>query len=162
MGINDKIGDDAFDAGMLAGAAALGDPGTTSSSGAFSPNWIPAFKHDIHGVILIAGDSHKTVDEKLAQIESIFRVGAHHALIHEVYRMVGDVRPGKEKGHEQFVPNLSVSWVSSTPLMADLASASLMAFPIQQSKMSTPTPFLVKRQYLRVSFSSAVRVILPH
>ena len=106
MGINDKIGDDAFDAGMLAGAAALGDPGTNSPSGTFSPNWIPAFKHDIHGVILIAGDSHKTVDEKLAQIESIFRVGAHHALIHEVYRTVGDVRPGKEKGHEQFVPIL--------------------------------------------------------
>ena len=114
MGINDEINDSAFDAGMLAGAEALGDQGTKSSSGVFSPNWIPAFKHDIHGVVLIAGDSHKTVDEKLAQIENIFRVGAHHALIHEVYRTVGDVRPGKEKGHEQFVTILSVSWVSST------------------------------------------------
>ena len=114
MEINDEIGDSAFDAGMLAGAEALGDQGTKSSSGAFNPNWIPAFKHDIHGVILIAGDSHKTVNEKLAQIENIFRVGAHHALIHEVYRTVGDVRPRKEKGHEQFVPILCVSWVLST------------------------------------------------
>lgn len=112
MGIKDEIGDSAFDAGMLAGAEALGDKGTKSPSGEFSPDWVPAFKHDIHGVILITGDSHKTVDEKLAQIENIFHVGAHNALIHEVYRTVGDVRPGKEKGHEQFVPTLSVSYVS--------------------------------------------------
>ena len=108
MGIKDEIGDSAFDAGMLAGAAALGDKGTTSASGEFIPNWVPAFRHDIHGVILITGDSHVTVDRKLAQIEKIFHVGAHNALIHEVYRTVGDVRPGKEKGHEQFVPTLSV------------------------------------------------------
>lgn len=112
MGIKDEIGDSAFDAGMLAGAEALGDKGTTSASGEFNPNWVPAFKHDIHGVILITGDSHKTVHEKLAQIEHIFHVRAHNALIHEVYRTVGDVRPGKEKGHEQFVPTLSVSHVS--------------------------------------------------
>ena len=112
MGIKDEIGDSAFDAGMLAGAAALGDKGTTSASGEFIPNWVPAFKHDIHGVILITGDRHETVDRKLAQIEKIFYVGAHNALIHEVYRAVGDVRPGKEKGHEQFVPTLFVSEVS--------------------------------------------------
>ena len=112
MGIKDEIGDSAFDAGMLAGAEALGDKGTTSASGEFNPDWVPAFKHDIHGVILITGDSHKTVHGKLAQIEHIFHVRAHNALIHEVYRTVGDVRPGKEKGHEQFVPTLSVSYVS--------------------------------------------------
>ncbi|KAK0516663.1 hypothetical protein JMJ35_001266 [Cladonia borealis] len=120
MGITDEIGDSAFDAGMLAGAAALGDKGTTSASGEFIPNWVPAFKHDIHGVILITGDRHETVDRKLAQIENIFCVGAHNALIHEVYRTVGDVRPGKEKGHEHFgfmdgISNPAVQDVTTNP-----------------------------------------------
>lgn len=121
MGIKDEIGDSAFDAGMLAGAAALGDKGTTSASGEFNPNWVPAFKHDIHGVILITGDCHETVDRKLAQIENIFYVGAHNALIHEVYRTVGDVRPGKEKGHEHFgfldgISNPAVQDVDTKPI----------------------------------------------
>jgi len=46
MGISDDIGDPAFDAGMLAGAQALGDPGTTAS-GKFTPDWVPAFKQDV-------------------------------------------------------------------------------------------------------------------
>lgn len=111
MGIKDDIGDTAFDAGMLADAANLGDEGTTSSTGTFTPDWIPAFKNDIHGVFLVTGDRHGTVHETLHEIKKIFRVGAHHASIHEVLSLVGDVRPGKEKGHEQFV-----SWLSSQSL----------------------------------------------
>jgi Dyp-type peroxidase family len=102
MGIKDEIGDSAFDAGMLADAQNLGDQGTTPSSGAFTPDWIPAFKHDIHGLILISGDCHATVDEKLAEIKKIFLVGTCHASIHEMLRIDGDVRPGSEKGHEHF------------------------------------------------------------
>ncbi|KAK4695719.1 hypothetical protein P7C71_g2086, partial [Lecanoromycetidae sp. Uapishka_2] len=48
MGINDEINDSAFDGGMLKDAQNLGDQGTTSSSGTFSPDWDPAFKKDIH------------------------------------------------------------------------------------------------------------------
>jgi Dyp-type peroxidase family len=102
MGIKDEIGDSAFDKGMLADAQNLGDQGTTSSSGAFTPDWIPAFKHDIHGVILISGDCHATVNEKLAEIKEIFLAGEWNASIHEMHRIVGDVRPGNEKGHEHF------------------------------------------------------------
>lgn len=102
MGIKDEIGDSAFDAGMLANAKNLGDQGTTSSSGTFTPDWIPTFKHDIHGVILISGDCHATVNEKLAEINNIFLAGEYSASIHEMHRIVGDVRPGKEKGHEHF------------------------------------------------------------
>lgn len=101
MGINDELGDTAFDAGMLAGAQGLNDPGTTSSAGVFSPNWDPAFKQDIHGLILVAGECHATVAEKLTEIEGIFTVGKSNASIVEVKRLVGDVRPGSEKGHEQ-------------------------------------------------------------
>ena len=87
---------------MLADSKALGDNGTTSN-GAFSPDWIPAFKQAIDGLILIAGDSHLTVIEKLAEVKLVFSVGAHNAAIHEVTRIIGDTRPGNEKGHEQFV-----------------------------------------------------------
>ncbi|MCJ1393012.1 hypothetical protein MMC18_005884 [Xylographa bjoerkii] len=100
LGINnEKIGDAAFENGMLADAATLGDPGSTSPSG---PDWIPAFKQHIHGMILVSGDSHKTVTEKLAEVKDIFSVGSHDAIIHEVIHIVGRVRPGKEKGHEHF------------------------------------------------------------
>ncbi|MCJ1240810.1 hypothetical protein MMC14_008814 [Varicellaria rhodocarpa] len=86
---------------MLADSKALGDNGTTSN-GAFSPDWIPAFKQAIDGLILIAGDSHLTVIEKLAEVKLVFSVGAHNAAIHEVTRIIGDTRPGNEKGHEHF------------------------------------------------------------
>lgn len=102
MGINDEIGDRAFDGGMLADAQNLGDLGSTSSS-AFTPDWVPAFKQDIHGMILVSGDSHPSVAKKLREVERIFSVRTHRPIIHEVIRIVGDVRPGEEKGHEQYV-----------------------------------------------------------
>lgn len=89
---------------MLADAQNLGDKGTTSASGTFSPDWDPEFKEDIHGLILITGDSHTTVNETLAKVEKIFSVKARNASIHEVTRKIGDVRPHKEAGHEQYVP----------------------------------------------------------
>lgn len=49
LGINDEIGDSAFDEGMLKDAQNLGDQGTTPPSGTFSPDWDPAFKKEIHG-----------------------------------------------------------------------------------------------------------------
>ena len=88
---------------MLADAQNLGDLGSMSSSGAFTPDWIPAFKQDIHGLLLISGDSHFSVAKKLGEIERIFSVRTHNPIIHEVIRIVGDVRPGEEKGHEQCV-----------------------------------------------------------
>lgn len=106
MGITDEIGDTAFDTGMLAGAKDLGDIGTSPPNGPFDPDWIPAFKQDIDGLILITGDSYATVAEKLAEIEKILLVQARNPIIHEVIRLVGDVRSGKVKGHEQFVSHL--------------------------------------------------------
>ena len=102
LGIQDDIGDTAFNGGMRADAENLGDLGTTVSGG-FEPDWIPAFKQAIHGIIIVSGDCHETVAEKLEDVEDIFSIGRHDALMHEVLRIVGDVRPGKEKGHEQFV-----------------------------------------------------------
>jgi len=89
---------------MFADAANLGDVGTKSPSGTFTPDWDPAFKSNtIDGLIFISGDCHATVKAELKKIEDIFFVGTSHALIKEVFTISGDVRPGKEKGHEQYV-----------------------------------------------------------
>ena len=102
MGIDDStINDAAFTKGMLADALDLGDPPTTADPK--SPDWVPAFKHGVDGMVLVSGECHATVAEKLAEIEKIFFVGTPSATIHEALRIVGDVRPGDEKGHEQFV-----------------------------------------------------------
>ena len=85
---------------MLADAENLGDKGTTTG-GKFDPDWEPALKRGVHGLILITGECHSTVTETLKDIEKIFNVRAPNAVIHEVLRVVGDVRPGAEAGHEQ-------------------------------------------------------------
>lgn len=103
---------------MLKDAEDFKDPGTKLPSGEFSPDWLPAFKQDIHGMFLVSGDCHNTVAEKLEQVGRIFSMGGHDATIHELIRIVGDVRPGKEKGHEQFVPCFS----SVILVTADLSS----------------------------------------
>ncbi|KAI0636146.1 peroxidase TAP [Trametes polyzona] len=101
LGITDDLGDSAFKAGQLADAQDLGDQGQTVN-GKFVPNWIPAFKGVIHGVILISGDSDLTIAATRLVVEGIFNFGLHNALLHEVITITGTVRPGAEKGHEHF------------------------------------------------------------
>ncbi|KAI0353796.1 Dyp-type peroxidase [Trametes cingulata] len=101
LGITDDIGDSAFTGGQLKDAPTLGDQGTTVN-GTFVPDWIPAFKSTIHGVILISGDSDVTIAATRLAIEAIFNFGAHNATLHEVITLQGTVRPGAEKGHEHF------------------------------------------------------------
>ena len=71
----------------------LNDP---KSADGKTPDWDPHFLQDIHGVILISGDSHGTTDKKKAEIDRIFG----HS-IKEIITIRGDVRPGAEDGHEQ-------------------------------------------------------------
>ncbi|EIM91696.1 DyP-type peroxidase [Stereum hirsutum FP-91666 SS1] len=103
MGITDDIGDKAFTDGQLSDAENLGDKGSTDAHGNFVPSdWLNAFRHPVHGVILLSGPSHASVKAMLRDVEQIFRVGSHHSSIKIVLEVVGDVRPGKEKGHEHF------------------------------------------------------------
>ena len=96
---------------MLAGAKDLGDPGTTSGN-KFTPNWNPAFKQDIHGVFLVTAESRDTAQATFAQIIKNFSVGAPRMeLFFEVTRVIGDVRPGDQKGHEQSVRLLGLSFI---------------------------------------------------
>ena len=71
----------------------LGDP---KSADGKTPAWDSHFLKDIHGVILISGDSHGTTDKKKAEIEGIFG-----SSIKNIITIRGDVRPGDQDGHEQ-------------------------------------------------------------
>nr|WAW38308.1 DyP-type peroxidase [Cyanosporus caesius] len=86
-GVTDDIGDAAF---------------TSDCHGTFEPNWVPAFKNPVHGVILVSGSSRLVVEVTVLEIETILKVGCVDATVHEVLRVVADVRPGDQKGHEHF------------------------------------------------------------
>ncbi|KAI9652145.1 MAG: hypothetical protein M1831_007177 [Alyxoria varia] len=101
LGIEDDIGDAAFNEGMLAGAQALGDSGKLVDNN-FDPEWEPAFKKDIHGSVNIAADCEATVSHTLKDIEAIFEVGNPTSSIKETLKLSGKTRPGKESGHEHF------------------------------------------------------------
>ncbi|KAF8890920.1 peroxidase TAP [Infundibulicybe gibba] len=102
LGIDDKslTVDTAFKSGQLADAFNLGDDGKGDPAH-FDPEWDPAFKEQIHGVIISAGDSDETLKDTISKIE-------HHqsslsGLAMTVVKSInGTVRPGKEKGHEHF------------------------------------------------------------
>lgn len=67
------------------------------------PDWEPAFlqeTHEIHGVLLVTGDCYDSVNSKLDEVKAIFTVEGTSAIA-EVLTLAGDVRPGKERGHEQ-------------------------------------------------------------
>jgi len=67
------------------------------------PDWDDAFLHNnIHGLIIISGDSHASVNKKKLEIEAIFGVRTPTASLSEIISIVGDVRPGDEAGHEHF------------------------------------------------------------
>ena len=71
----------------------LGDPKSPDGK---TPAWDPRFLRDIHGVILISGESHGTTDVKKVEIDLHFGLS-----IKEIITIRGDVRPGDEDGHEQ-------------------------------------------------------------
>ncbi|GLB42843.1 putative peroxidase [Lyophyllum shimeji] len=111
-----------FELGQRQDAKNLGDKGTGDIPN-FVPEWEPAFLQDIHAVILISGDSHRTVDKKLQEIKEIFGLApsGNKPSIKEVTTIVGDVRPGKESGHEHFgfldgISNPSVIGFDTSPI----------------------------------------------
>ncbi|KAI0126765.1 peroxidase TAP [Xylariales sp. AK1849] len=95
LGITENIGDDAFKKGMLADA----EPNLLDDLS----DWDRKLKEDIHGVILIAGDSKDTIDKSLNSAKDVFHVGnPDKAGIEEITRLEGHIRPDDEAGHEHF------------------------------------------------------------
>jgi len=72
----------------------LGDP---KSADGKTPDWNPHFLKDLHGVILISGESHESTENKKREIDLIFS-----SSIKEIITIRGDVRPGAQDGHEHF------------------------------------------------------------
>lgn len=81
---------------MKSGASNLGDNGVQQADGTFQPDWDDTFLQEIHGVTLVTGTDHDTVNEKLASVKDVLS-GA----VTEISTLSGDVRPGDEAGHEQ-------------------------------------------------------------
>jgi hypothetical protein len=103
MGVDDSplTGDANFLNGQKADAESLGDKGSGTGP-SFVPDWDPAFLQEIHGVILVSGDSHSSVNKALSEAKIAFGIASlDEPSIKEVISIVGDVRPGKESGHEQ-------------------------------------------------------------
>jgi len=102
LGIDDgKLSDSAFLAGQRADAEGLHDKGTGTGP-SYVPDWEQPFKKEIHGVFLLAGDSHATIDKKLHDIKNIFGVGGPKPSIKEITTVRGDTRPGDQSAHEHF------------------------------------------------------------
>jgi hypothetical protein len=97
INVNDESGDSHFNSGQFADAELLGDPGMKDKDGKFIPNWEPAFKNHLDGVFIVTAESHATLNKELSTIDRAF----NHGSIHKVTTLHGDVRPGKESGHEQ-------------------------------------------------------------
>lgn len=87
LGAKEDIGDAPFTAGQLAGAKALGDSGVTNQQG-FIPNWETAFTQPIHGVLVVAGETWKTVNNRLDHARNVLGQS-----IRVVYDLKGTVRP---------------------------------------------------------------------
>lgn len=92
---------DAFSTGQKEDAIAfLGDPKNADGG----PDWDNAFlTGNIHGLIIVSGDSHASVLSKVHDIEAIFGVNTSHSSLKVIISIVGDVRPGDQAGHEQLV-----------------------------------------------------------
>ena len=87
MGITEDTKDAPFEAGQFENIGTLNDN---------AENWLPVFKDGVHGVIIFAGNCREVIDPKVTEIKRILGT-----TIHEVFHVTGNVRPGKEKGHEQ-------------------------------------------------------------
>ncbi|KAF9530789.1 DyP-type peroxidase [Crepidotus variabilis] len=102
IGIDDsKLDDPAFTNGQLKDSESLKDKGTGTGP-TFVPDWEEPFKKPIHGVIIVTGDCHPTVDKTVQQIENIFDVNGSSPSISLVTSIRGDVRPGDLSAHEHF------------------------------------------------------------
>jgi len=93
----------AFLNGAAADAITLGDPllPPNAPANAGQPDWDSEFLGQVDGLILVAGDSHDTVQEKIEEIHKIFPANPNQSSITVVKTITGDVRPGTESGHEQ-------------------------------------------------------------
>lgn len=101
MGIDDKnLNDEHYAIGQRKDSEALKDKGTGQGT-TFVPDWDEPFKKALHGVLIITGECHQSVDKAIQQIEGIFNIHSTSPSIRKVAAIRGDVRPGDLSAHEQ-------------------------------------------------------------
>jgi hypothetical protein len=87
---------------MSKDAKALGDP--VSGLGKELPDWDPRFLQQIDGIIIVTGESEASMKSKFEEVKKIFLTAdKSKATIREVLSYIGTVRPGDQRGHEQYV-----------------------------------------------------------
>ncbi|KAF9739233.1 hypothetical protein PMIN03_005012 [Paraphaeosphaeria minitans] len=104
LSITDDLQDPLFSAGQRNDARALADKGTGDTDENFQPDWDEVFlqgSQEIHGVILVAGDSFGSVNGKLDEVKATLSADETSSIV-EVATLAGDVRPGEFSGHEHF------------------------------------------------------------
>jgi len=72
----------------------LGDPSKSDGT----PDWDDKFLQDIHGVIIVTGDSDETIRKEMVEVDRIF----HSSSIKEIISVYGKRRPDKLRDHEHF------------------------------------------------------------
>ena len=77
----------------------LADP---KKSDGITPNWDESFLRNIHGVILITGESDETIRKKKDEIEQIFNSNISKS-INEIISIFGSRLEGDLSAHEQSV-----------------------------------------------------------
>lgn len=98
-GIDPNTKDVNFQDGMRKGATGtLNDPIKDDGTGT-TPKWDDEWlNNEIDGVVLVAGNTPELVEERLARIVGLFGDSVKVA-----FKESGKVRPGEQRGHEQYV-----------------------------------------------------------
>jgi deferrochelatase/peroxidase EfeB len=97
LNITDNLGDSLFANGQKKDFSALGDPSLSA--------WQPEFQSGMHGVMLIASNDVNSVTDEATNLLSLF-----DGSISEVYRLLGQARPGSEAGHERKSFHFASPW----------------------------------------------------
>jgi hypothetical protein len=70
----------------------------------FRSTWFKEFKKEIHCLIFTTGDCQATIDGTLALVKEILG-----STVEEVKLVQGNVRPGEQAHHEQYVKYSSIA-----------------------------------------------------
>lgn len=85
-----------FKNGAMKDAPSLNDPMEGDKL-----KWDPEFLEQIDGVILVAGDSMKSIEKKVQEVTKIFGYAEPRSSVRIVRSIDGNVRPGDQAGYEQ-------------------------------------------------------------
>ncbi|SMR49317.1 unnamed protein product [Zymoseptoria tritici ST99CH_3D1] len=155
VGLNLTTNDQDFEAGMRATAVdKLADPKSPMGS---DPIWDPEWHgHEIHGVLLVAGNTPALVKEKLDRIIKLF-----DGSIKLAFKLDGQVRPGEQKGHEHFgykdgvsqpaisnIPNLTQDEAFVPPGQDTIDQGVILCGRPGDTQASTRQPWMVDGSFL--------------